>query len=80
LQKAYAASGGLRAVGIAGCQPAANVALEERRRRRAMLVSILQRIEHQFIDIAPAPLFSGLEGPDDWVGGCMKMFCGVFVW
>jgi len=38
-----------------------------------------QLIEHQFIDIAPAPIFARLKRPDDRVIGCVEVFGRVFI-
>jgi hypothetical protein len=32
-----------------------------------------------FIDVAPAPVFSGLQGPDNRMAGGVKMFSGVAI-
>jgi hypothetical protein len=32
-----------------------------------------------FINVAPAPVFSGFEGPDDRMAGDVKMFSGVTI-
>ena len=40
---------------------------------------ISQLIEHQFINVAPAPPFSWLERFYDWVFGRVKVARGVFV-
>ena len=39
----------------------------------------LQGIKHDFVDIAPAPLFAGLQRLDDRVTYSMKMLRGVLV-
>jgi hypothetical protein len=39
----------------------------------------LQLVEHHFIDIAPTPFFTGLEGLNDGMICRAKMFGGVFV-
>jgi hypothetical protein len=36
-------------------------------------------VQKHFVNIAPAPIFAGLEGFDDGVLGLVKMFGGVFV-
>jgi hypothetical protein len=35
-------------------------------------------IEYDIINIAPAPILTGLEGAHDGVAGAMEMFGGVF--
>jgi hypothetical protein len=35
-------------------------------------------IEYDIINIAPAPILTGLEGADDGVAGAMEMLGGVF--
>jgi hypothetical protein len=37
----------------------------------------LQRIKHDFVDVAPTPILSGLKRFDDRVADSMKMFRGV---
>jgi hypothetical protein len=37
------------------------------------------KVQFDFVDVAPAPIFAGLDGFHDGVIGCMEMFCGVFV-
>ena len=32
-----------------------------------------RRLEHNLVDVAPAPVFTGLEGLDDGMAGCMEM-------
>jgi len=39
----------------------------------------LQRIEHQFIYITPAPLFARLKRLDDWMGSLTKMLRSMTV-
>jgi hypothetical protein len=39
----------------------------------------LGEVEFYFVDVAPAPIFAGLDGFDDGVLGGVEMFCGVFV-
>jgi hypothetical protein len=48
----------------------------ERRRTRAMRSL---EIEFDFVDVAPAPVFAGLDGFHDGVVGSVEMLCGVFV-
>jgi hypothetical protein len=36
-------------------------------------------VQFDFVDVAPAPIFAGLDGFHDRVIGCVEMFCGVFV-
>jgi len=38
---------------------------------------VLRRLEHDLIDVAPAPVFAWLEGLDDRVIGRMEVFGGV---
>jgi hypothetical protein len=38
-----------------------------------------KRLEHDLVDVAPAPVFTGLEGLDKGVAGRMEMPGGVFV-
>jgi hypothetical protein len=38
-----------------------------------------QLVKHLFIDVAPAPVFAGLERFDDWVIGGLKVFGRVLV-
>jgi len=40
---------------------------------------VLRRLEHDLIDVAPAPVFAWLEGLDDWVFGRMEVFGRVLV-
>jgi len=39
----------------------------------------LRRLEHDLIDVAPAPVFAWLEGLDDRVIGRMEVFGRVLV-
>ena len=39
----------------------------------------LRRLEHDLIDITPAPIFTGLEGLDNGMAGRMEMPGSVFV-
>jgi len=39
----------------------------------------LGEIEFDFVDVAPAPIFAGLDGAHDGVLGGVEMFCGVFI-
>jgi hypothetical protein len=39
----------------------------------------LRKIEFDFVDVAPAPVFAGLDGSHDRVFGRVEMFCGVFI-
>ncbi len=43
------------------------------------LVAPLQRIEHQFIYITPAPLFARLKRLDDWMGSLTKVLRSMTV-
>jgi hypothetical protein len=36
-------------------------------------------VQHDFVDVAPAPILSGLEGSNDGVLRGMEMFCGVTI-
>jgi hypothetical protein len=36
-------------------------------------------VEHDFVDVAPAPIFAGLEGLNDRVLGGVEMLCGVTI-
>jgi hypothetical protein len=45
--------------------------------RSAMI--ILRQLEHDLIDITPTPVFTWLEGLNNWMVGCMKMLGGMFV-
>jgi hypothetical protein len=36
-------------------------------------------IQHDFIDVAPAPIFARLEGSNDGVLRSVEMFCGVAI-
>ena len=38
-----------------------------------------RRLEHDLVDVTPAPVFTGLEGLDDRVIGRVEMLCGVLV-
>ncbi len=40
---------------------------------------VLRRLEHDLIDVAPAPVFARLEGLDDRVIGRMEVFGRVLV-
>ncbi len=37
------------------------------------------RLDFGFVNVTPAPVLSGLEGLDDWMAGCVKMFSGVTI-
>jgi hypothetical protein len=37
------------------------------------------KFEFDFVDVAPAPVFAGLDGFHDGVAGGVEMFCGVFI-
>jgi hypothetical protein len=50
-----------------------------RRRDRGHRFFDLREVEFDFVDVAPTPIFAGLDGSHDWVFGCVEMFCGVFV-
>jgi hypothetical protein len=41
--------------------------------------SVLRRLEHDLIDVAPAPVFAWLEGLDDRVIARMEVFGRVLV-
>jgi len=36
-------------------------------------------VQHDFVDVAPAPILSGLEGSDEGVLGGVEMFCGMAI-
>jgi len=36
-------------------------------------------VQHNFVDVAPAPILSGLEGSDEGVLGGVEMFCGMAI-
>ena len=36
-------------------------------------------VQHDFVDVAPAPIFAGLEGSNDRVLRGVKMFCCVAI-
>ena len=38
-----------------------------------------RRLEHDLVNVAPAPVFTGLEGLDNGMAGCMEMPGSVFV-
>jgi hypothetical protein len=40
----------------------------------------VRKIEHDFVDVTPAPPFRRIIGFDDRVPGCVKMFCRVPIW
>jgi len=39
----------------------------------------IELIHHYFVDVAPAPVFAGLEGSDEGVLGGVEMFCGMTI-
>ena len=40
---------------------------------------LLKGLEHDLVNVAPAPIFTGLEGLDNGMAGCMEMFGSMFV-
>jgi hypothetical protein len=40
---------------------------------------VLTKVDFDFIDVAPAPVFAGLHGFHDGMFGAMKVFSSVFV-
>ena len=53
--------------------------LPSTRRSSAFSESTRGEIQFEFIDVTPAPIFSGLDRSHDGMGGRMEVFRGVFI-
>jgi len=53
--------------------------LPSTRRSSAFSESTRGEIQFEFIDVTPAPIFSGLDRSHDGMGGRMEVFPGVFI-
>jgi hypothetical protein len=40
---------------------------------------MLERLEQELVDVAPAPCFPWLDGAHDWVGCCLEVLARVLV-